>query len=117
MTDTTPSSVPKRAPDAPAEPAEARASVVLRKKDLIEQVAGATGVKRKEVREAVEATLVALGEALERGDELNLPPLGHLKVQRRNNLRAGIRMMVRLRRTAVKDGEKDSTQALADAGE
>ncbi|WP_096785713.1 HU family DNA-binding protein [Rhodobacter sp. CZR27] len=104
-------------PGQTADAAETRGAAVLRKKDLIEQVAGATGVKRKEVREAVEATLVALGEALERGDELNLPPLGHLKVQRRNDIGAGIRMMVRLRRTAVKDGEKDSTQALADAGE
>ena len=55
----------------------------LRKGDLIAQVAAETGQRRRDVKPIVEATLSALGAALEGADALNMPPLGKVDVRRR----------------------------------
>ncbi len=64
------------------EAATEKAGAGLRLKDLVDRVVAATGGKRKGVKELVEATLVQMGEALQRGDSLNLPGLGKVRVAR-----------------------------------
>jgi len=54
----------------------------LRKKELIDLVVARSGVKKKDAKPAIEAMLAVLGEALAEGRELNLRPMGKLKVNR-----------------------------------
>lgn len=95
-----------------------KATHVLKLRALVDQVAAATGAKKKGLKEVVEATLAALGAALSRGDELNLPPLGKAKVGRQKAMGEGEMLVVKLRRGGgashtVKADEKDGEEALA----
>lgn len=58
------------------------AAPVLRKKELIERVVARSGVKKKDAKPTIEAMLAILGEALDNGEELNLHPMGKMKVTR-----------------------------------
>lgn len=64
----------------PAEPVVTAGS--MRKPDLISSVVARTGAKPRDVKPIVDAVLATLGEAIADGQELNLPPLGKLKLQR-----------------------------------
>jgi len=54
----------------------------LRKKQLIERVVERSGIKKKDAKPAIEATLAILGEALEAGEEMNLQPFGKVMIKR-----------------------------------
>lgn len=71
----------------------------MRKRDLIEAVVIRSGVKKRDAKPVVEALLSVVGEALEEGRELNLPPMGKLKVRRTRKLRNGNVFVTRIRRT------------------
>ncbi|SER97896.1 DNA-binding protein HU-alpha [Tranquillimonas rosea] len=100
----------------------------LKKKDLIDRVVAASGVKKRDAKPAVEATLAVLGEALSEGRDLNLPPLGKTKI---NNVKdkANARVLnLRLRRPTrmihetdgketAPESDKSTTSPLADRGE
>ncbi|WP_435312685.1 HU family DNA-binding protein [Primorskyibacter sedentarius] len=58
------------------------ASLVLRKKELIDLVVERCPVKKRDAKPAIEAALAVLGEALSKGREVNIPPLGKIKVKR-----------------------------------
>ncbi len=87
-------------------------------KDLLAQVAAATGGKPAAVRPAVDATLAALGEALSAGKSLNLPPLGRLRVTRNRDVAGGAMIQLRLRRGSAPRPAADAAAApLAEPGE
>ena len=87
----------------------------LKMKDLIDRVVTASGAKKADVRQIIEATLAALGDALSNGDALNLPPLGRAKVSRAADAGSGKAMTVKLRRpTAAAAGKAGAKQTLAD---
>jgi len=73
---------PKAAATAPVEGAAEAVKAELRLKDLVERVAAATGGKKAGVREIIEATLVQMGDALKKGESLNLPAFGKVRVAR-----------------------------------
>ncbi|PRY94936.1 DNA-binding protein [Hasllibacter halocynthiae] len=79
-------------PEAPA------AAALLGRKQLIERAVARSGLKRKDVRPAVEAALAVMGDALAAGEGLNLPPLGKLRVQRRKAVGNGEVLIARIRR-------------------
>jgi DNA-binding protein HU-alpha len=54
----------------------------LRKKELIDLVVERSEVKKKFAKPAVEAALAILGETIDSGRELNVPPLGKLRINR-----------------------------------
>ncbi len=89
----------------------------LKKKELIERVAAAVGGKKKDVKEIVEATLAALGEALQKGEALHLPPFGHAKVSRSKGEGKDSSMTVKLRGAGEKVAPRPKKEALAEAGE
>ena len=62
---------------------KAPAGDLLRMKDFLDRVTTANGGKRTGVRQIVELTLAALGDALEKGEQVNLSPLGRAKSQLR----------------------------------
>ena len=103
--------VPKSAPPEPAVKAKGETTAaVLRKAMLLDRVGLIAKGKKKDVKEAVEATLLVLGEALARGEELNLPPFGKAKVTRQKGVKGGDHYVIKLRRAGkgeepLADGE------------
>ncbi len=88
----------------------------LRKKDLLDRVGAKAKVKKKDIKEVVEATLLVLGEALAAGEELNLPPFGKAKVNRQKGVAGGDMYIIKLRRSTGKTAGADhATEALAEA--
>lgn len=94
------------------------AAPVLRRKAFVERVQAASGGHRKkDVREISEAVLMVLGEALARGEDLHLPPLGRARVSRHLDRSAGETLVIKLRRHDADEaakGEKTAHQALAE---
>lgn len=98
---------------APAAPSEARVKgPALKIKDLVTRVTEATGGKRKDVKEVVEATLAALGDALTKGEDLNLPGLGRTRIARTAERDGGSLMTLKVRRGTHK--KKEAKEPLAD---
>lgn len=91
----------------------------LRKRELIDLVVARSEVKKKFAKPAVEAMLAILGEAISDGRNLNLAPLGKLKVNRSNDRGNGQVIVCKLRRS-VQDGtpvEKLDQTPLAEPAE
>lgn len=96
-------SAPKPEPASPATVVEAASPVVLgpmmRKPELINAVVEKSGMKKKDVKPIVEATLAVLGAALQDSRELNLQPLGKIKVNREKKKPSGKVMIARIRQS------------------
>jgi hypothetical protein len=100
-------------PAAPTETASA-APGQLRLKELLGRVTSTTGAKPREVREIVGATLAEIGQALARGEGLNLPDLGRARVTRRSgDAEAGHTLVVKLRQAGA-TGAKAGKEPLAE---
>ncbi|UWQ93383.1 HU family DNA-binding protein [Rhodobacteraceae bacterium M382] len=54
----------------------------MKKKELVDLAVERSGVKKRDAKPAIEAALAILGETLADGRELNLPPLGKVKINR-----------------------------------
>lgn len=87
----------------------------LRKRDLIERAVERSGLKKRDVKPAVEAALAVMAESLEAGEGLNLPPFGKLKVTKRKELEKGEVLVARIRRS--EPAEKTEELPLAEAAE
>ncbi|MCH2078523.1 MAG: HU family DNA-binding protein [Rhodobacteraceae bacterium] len=87
----------------------------LKKKELIDRVAVASGLKKPQARAAIEATLAILGEALEKGEAMNLEPLGKVKVQKEKDAGAAKVYSCRVRRK--KASAEPAKAPLAEAAE
>lgn len=117
------------APDLPVEngveaeaskPAKApkAAPPLFKKKDLVARVVEAMdGKKKGGVKEIVEATLAALGEALQKGEALNLRPFGKARVAKSKGEGADSMITLRLRGAGEKIAPKGPKEALAEVGE
>jgi hypothetical protein len=99
---------------APVEAPEASLVTVVKKKDLIEKVTEASGVKRSEAKKVIEAMLKELGDALQREDELNLPPLGKMSVNRIREGSGAHIIIAKLRRPKAMLGEVTTPASTAD---
>ncbi|SER01942.1 HU family DNA-binding protein [Thalassovita taeanensis] len=133
-TRTTTRKTPARKPRATAPAVEAPEPVVvnndipvvlgmeMKKRELIELVVERAGVKKKDAKPAIEAMLQILGEALADSREMNLPPLGKIKINRIKQLSNAKVITCKLRRNdaAVKAPTEplaEPTDPLADAAE
>lgn len=70
----------------------------LRRADLINMVVERTGLKKKDVKPAVEAALHIMGEALAKEDAMALPPFGRVKIARKRELENADVYVCRIRR-------------------
>ena len=104
---------------APAEPAQDGAAQDgrFRRSDLLEAVCARSAVKRAEARQLVELVLEELGLALDRKDELMLPPLGKLSVKRRKPDAEGPDMLTLKLRRPGPATDKAGESPLADPDE
>lgn len=108
--------------EAGAEPeagAEAEASLVLRKKDFVERVMIASGAKKPVARDVSEAVLKVLGEALDAGETMTLPPLGKIRVTKHLDKQGGEVLQVKIKRLTgpEKKDEKTDDTPLAEGEE
>lgn len=87
----------------------------LRKKELIDRVTAASGLKKSQARAAIEATLAVIGEAMEKGEAMNLEPLGKVKVQKEKDVGAANVYSCRVRRK--KQAGPGENPPLAEAAE
>jgi nucleoid DNA-binding protein len=87
----------------------------LKMKDLVEQVAkAAAGGKKKGVKEIVEATLAALGDALAKGEAVNLPGFGRAKVAHAEDKGAGKPMTIKMKSQPAGAPKKPKKETLAE---
>jgi len=97
-----------------ASEAEADAAPVLKKPDLFDRVVAASGAKKRDVKPIVEAALAVIGDALSAGEELNLPPLGKVKINRQRKDKSGDMLVVKIKRNS---GPSEAKEPLAEDGE
>lgn len=94
------------------------AAPILKLKDFVDRAADRSGVKKKDAKPAIEAALAVLAEAIEKGEELRLPPLGKLKIAKTRDVPGGKMITLKLR-TGSGPGagaaEKDADDPLADS--
>lgn len=76
---------------------------VLKKPEFLDRAVARTDVKKRDAKPAIEAALAVLSEALSNGEELNLPPMGKLRVVKSKDLGEGVKVMTLKLRT-MKDG-------------
>ncbi len=114
---------PKLVPsgDAPAlavvgegEAAEGKGGSGLRLKELVDRVVAATGGKKKDVKGLVEATLLQMGAALQKGESLNLPTFGKVRIARQSKEEGGA-MTLKLRQGGGGGGGKGKGKAEKEA--
>lgn len=72
---------------------------MMRKPELINAVVEKSGMKKKDVKPIIEATLAVLGSALQDARELNLEPMGKIKVTREKKRPVGKVLVARIRQT------------------
>ena len=90
---------PKTTPVVVEGPQPVVSGPVMRKKELIDLVVERSGIKKKDAKPVVEATLAILGEALAETRELNLQPLGKVKVRREKLMPNGRILVTKLRQS------------------
>ena len=93
------------------EATEDSADLPMRKKELIDLVVDRSGIKKKDAKPVVEAMLSVLGEAIGNGRELNMQPLGKLRINRSIERSNGRIIVCKLRQstaTANNSAEADT---------
>jgi nucleoid DNA-binding protein len=90
-------------------------AAMLRLRDLVDAVAKRTGSSKKDGKAAVVATLATLIAALQRGDDLNVPPLGRVRVAKAADKDGAQVLTLKLRLGGP--GKSDAKEALADDSE
>jgi nucleoid DNA-binding protein len=72
---------------------------LIKKPELLDQVVARTNLKKRDVKPAVEAALAVIRETLQDGAELNLPPLGKIRLVKAKELDGGASVMTLKLRT------------------
>ncbi|RYH02861.1 hypothetical protein EU805_09485 [Salipiger sp. IMCC34102] len=80
----------------------------MKKKEFIDRVLARCGVKKRDAKPAIEATMAELADLLAAGGDLNLPPMGKLKSVKSRDLGNGAKVMTLKLRT-MKDGAGPDT--------
>lgn len=87
----------------------------IKKPELIDRVVAESGMKKKDVKPVVEAMLAVLGRALVSGEELNVPPLGKVMINRVKEVSNATVLNIKVRHPK-QDGSTQK-QPLAEAAE
>ena len=130
------STIPRKGTEAPATPMAAAPKPVvvaetaaetalpdLKRQELLAQVVARSEVKKKYAKPVLEAALALIGEALAEGRDLNLSPMGKVKINRTRQMANGRVIVARIRQVAPRGAEagmaddKDAKEGVADPGE
>ncbi len=92
-------------------PRSAASGEQVRKKDFVDQVAAASGARKPDVRNVVDAMLALMAERVGAGDELIVPPLGRVRmVKEKDNGKARIVIL----RVHIASGEDEGGNSPGD---
>lgn len=89
----------RKAEKTTPEAVEAAAKEMLKKPDLLDAVVARTNLKKRDVKPALEAAMAVISDALRDGKDVNLPPLGKLKVVKSKPLDGGASVLTLKLRT------------------
>ena len=92
----------------------------MRKKELTDLVVERSGMNKKDVKPIVEVTLAILGKALAEARELNLQPLGKVKVRREKLMPNGRVLVTKIHQFNAAEGvdnDADDASDMPDAAE
>ncbi len=114
-----PSTARARAADAAAKPdltvveksVPTVSSPELKKRELVDLVAARSGIKKRDVKPVVEAMMLVLGDAIGEGRDINLQPLGKIKVTRIKNANNGKVLTARIRQSSNSVEELNAVSA------
>ncbi|SHE60536.1 DNA-binding protein [Loktanella atrilutea] len=87
------------APRVVAPAADAPGGGTVKKADFIDRVVARSGVKKKDAKPAIEATLAEIAAIMADGGELILPPVGKLKTVKVKDVGEGAQMLTLKLRT------------------
>jgi hypothetical protein len=76
---------------------------MIKKPVFIDRAVDRTDVKKRDAKPAIEAALAVFAEALINGEELNLPPMGKIRVVKSKDVGDGAKVLTLKLRT-MKDG-------------
>lgn len=93
-----PTTVATSTPAADVDAPEASLVHVVKKKELIERVSEASGIRKGIAKKVIEATLKEMGDIMQEGTEMNLPPLGKLSINRQKEVANAFILIAKLRR-------------------
>lgn len=85
---------------------------MIKKKDIVEHVAATTPLKKFQAREALEAALGFMREKIEAGEDVQIPPLGKVRVIVQNEGTPKEKVVFRLvptKRTDKGEADEDGT--------
>jgi len=71
----------------------------LKKEELIEIITERSGIKKKNAKPVIEAMLAVLGQTLAEGHEMNLQPLGKVKINRAKDVQGGQVLITKIRQS------------------
>jgi DNA-binding protein HU-alpha len=91
------------------------AGPMLKKPELIDRVIAETGMKKKDVKPVVESMLNVLGLGLANGEDMNLPPLGKVMINRTKEMSNANVFVTKVRQPKARAPEKKDP--LADAAD
>jgi len=90
-----------------AKPVESKA--VLKKGELVDRVVEQTGVKKRDAKTSVEAALAVLADALKSDTDLNLPPMGKVRLVKSKEVGDGAKVLtLKLRTMKLKASTEES---------
>lgn len=98
--------VPATTAPAPVTAPEANVVMEMKKKEMIEKVTEASGLKRGDAKKAMEATLQILGDALQEGTTVNVPPFGKVAVNRQKEASGAHVIIAKIRRSKAMLGDE-----------
>jgi len=75
------------------------AKAMIKKPEFLEKAIARTDVKKRDAKPAIEAALAELADLLADGNELNLPPMGKLKLVKSKNIGDGAKVLTLKLRT------------------
>lgn len=78
----------------------------LKKKELIDLVVERSSIKKKDAKPVIEAMLAVLGETIASGRELNLQPLGKLRINRATDKGNGRVIICKLRQSTATKSDR-----------
>ncbi len=73
------------------------AAGLVKKPELVDRIVAETGMKKKDVKPVVEATLAVIARTLIKGEELQVPPLGKVKINQVKDIANATILKVKIR--------------------
>lgn len=92
------------------------AAPMMRKKELIDTVVARSGIKKRDAKPVIEAMLTVLGSAISEGRDLNLHPMGKLKVNRTKTGKGSKIMICKLRQNLEAIGRSETGSDVSEPG-